>query len=210
MEILGRRRTWLTLCFVNGGCGKEVFAHTNGYGDFVLFDRLGWPWQIHECYLNRFCLQLSSTPSRYEIRASALAEYQEAYEKAPLIVRQKTTRDICRISASDHIGEPPKLVLGYIQAYIEDRAEHQLSRLGTIGQQYLRATLGNNRSQITIVTSDFESYTAYADLRKVVIRRKDMVAARIKAVRLLGIAETGAVFLCDQILLVGGSPSSQG
>ncbi len=208
MDILGRRRTWRTLCFINGGCGKEVFAHTNGYGDFVLFDRLGWPWEIHDCYLDRFCLHVGSTPNRYEIRASALGEYREAYNKTPLVMRQKSTRDICRVNASDHVGELQKLVFGYVQDYIENRAEHQLRTLGTIGQQHLRTTLGNNRSQITIVTSDFESYTAFADLRNVVVRKKDMVAARMKAVRVLGIKGTGAVFLCDEILLVRGSPSS--
>jgi hypothetical protein len=208
MEVLGRRRTWRTMCFINGGCGEEVFAHTNGYGDFVLFDRLGWPWEIHNCYLNRFCLQIGSAPNRYEIRASALVEYRDAYQKVPLVVRQKTTKDIRRVNANDCVGEPQKLLLGYVQDYIENRAEHYLRGLGTIGQQHLRAALGNNRSQITIITSDLESYTAYADLRNVVIRKKDMVAARMKAARVLGISGTNAVFICDEILLVRGSPSS--
>jgi hypothetical protein len=28
-----------------------VYFHTNGFGDCVLFDRLGWPWQVHDCWL---------------------------------------------------------------------------------------------------------------------------------------------------------------
>jgi hypothetical protein len=28
-------------------CGDEVFFHTNGNGDFVMFDSLGTPWEIH-------------------------------------------------------------------------------------------------------------------------------------------------------------------
>ena len=31
-------------------CGELVYYHTNGYGDHVLFDSLGYPWQIHECW----------------------------------------------------------------------------------------------------------------------------------------------------------------
>lgn len=31
-------------------CGAEVYYHTNGYGDCVLFDELGWPWLVHECW----------------------------------------------------------------------------------------------------------------------------------------------------------------
>ena len=207
METLGHRRTWRTLCFINGGCGDEVFAHTNGYGDFVLFDRLGWPWKIHACYMNRFCLQVGATPNRYEIRASSLAEYREAYEKTPLIIRQKTTRDIRRIDPGEHVGQEEKSIFGYVQDYVENRADQQLAKLGTIGQQHLRSTLADNRSQITIVTSDFESYTAYADLRNVVVRKKDMVAARVRAVRVLGIRDTNAVFLCEEILLISGRPS---
>ncbi|MCY1704288.1 hypothetical protein [Deinococcus sp. SL84] len=39
--------TYLTSCW---WCGDEVWYHTNGYGDHVLFDELGWPWQIHSCW----------------------------------------------------------------------------------------------------------------------------------------------------------------
>lgn len=31
-------------------CQKNIFFHTNGNGDFVLFDRLGLPWEIHGCW----------------------------------------------------------------------------------------------------------------------------------------------------------------
>ena len=31
-------------------CGASVYYHSNGYGDSVLFDSLGYPWQIHECW----------------------------------------------------------------------------------------------------------------------------------------------------------------
>lgn len=31
-------------------CGAAVYYHTNGYGDSVLFDSLGQPWQVHSCW----------------------------------------------------------------------------------------------------------------------------------------------------------------
>lgn len=31
-------------------CGAPVYFHTNGYGDAVLFDSLGVPWQVHSCW----------------------------------------------------------------------------------------------------------------------------------------------------------------
>jgi hypothetical protein len=27
-----------------------VFFHTNGFGDCVVFDDLGWPWPVHPCW----------------------------------------------------------------------------------------------------------------------------------------------------------------
>jgi hypothetical protein len=30
-------------------CGAEIFFHTNGNGDVVFFDELGWPWPKHPC-----------------------------------------------------------------------------------------------------------------------------------------------------------------
>lgn len=31
-------------------CGASVYYHTNGYGDSVYFDSLGYPWPVHECF----------------------------------------------------------------------------------------------------------------------------------------------------------------
>lgn len=39
--------TYPTKCW---WCGQEVFFHTNGFGDAVLFDSLGWPWEVHSCW----------------------------------------------------------------------------------------------------------------------------------------------------------------
>ncbi|HEY9852831.1 MAG TPA: hypothetical protein V6D28_25385 [Leptolyngbyaceae cyanobacterium] len=42
-----RSETYPTQCW---WCGAFVFYHTNGYGDSVLFDSLGYPWEIHSCW----------------------------------------------------------------------------------------------------------------------------------------------------------------
>jgi hypothetical protein len=190
----------------NGGCGEEVFAHTNGFGNFVLFDRLGWPWLIHDCYLDRFCLQINPSAKSFMIRADSVAEYRRADERIPIIAR-KVTRDICRIDAKDHLKESEKIVFGYVQDYVENHAERLFRGVGTLGRQHLQTTLRNNRSQLTIVTSEFESYTAYADLRNVVVSKKDIVSARLKAVKVLGVTGTNSIFICDEVLLVTGSSS---
>lgn len=48
-ESHNKERTYQTKCWY---CGDEVFYHTNGFGDCVLFDELGHPWQVHECWIN--------------------------------------------------------------------------------------------------------------------------------------------------------------
>jgi hypothetical protein len=53
VKVLGYPSTWPTQCFLANGCGAKVFAHTNGDGDFVLFDELGPSWPVHDCYTNR-------------------------------------------------------------------------------------------------------------------------------------------------------------
>ncbi len=40
-------KTRSTICW---WCGDSVFYHTNGNGDSVLFDSLGWPWEVHPCW----------------------------------------------------------------------------------------------------------------------------------------------------------------
>jgi hypothetical protein len=46
-ENSAEARTFKTKCWY---CGHEVYYHTNGYGDCVLFDNLGYPWQVHYCW----------------------------------------------------------------------------------------------------------------------------------------------------------------
>ena len=47
INTLGHPLTYHTTCW---WCGGGVFFHTNGNGDSVLFDELGWPWMVHACW----------------------------------------------------------------------------------------------------------------------------------------------------------------
>jgi len=47
-KACGEAKTYLTNCW---WCREQVYYHTNGYNDHVLFDPpLGWPWYIHSCW----------------------------------------------------------------------------------------------------------------------------------------------------------------
>jgi hypothetical protein len=87
---------------------------------------------------------------------------------------------------------------------VERRADRLAEKLTGIGQQLFNRVLGNRRSQITIVTSDLKSYTVFADLSASIIQRKDMICARLKAVRIFGLPDTEALFLADGILTLQG------
>lgn len=49
--VVTRRVTFAGSC---PDCHAEVWWHTNGYGDWVLFDALGRPWEVHECWRLRY------------------------------------------------------------------------------------------------------------------------------------------------------------
>jgi hypothetical protein len=202
MQALGYPATWPTHCFI--ACGAPVFAHTNGYGDFVLLDELGPPWPVHECYEDRFSLRFPSTPGSLAIRPDRLEEYDAILVPSLPAVRRVPSRDVKRVNPSDLVGQGELSAIGYVQDYVERRADRLAEKLTGIGQQLFNRVLGNRRSQITIVTSDLKSYTVFADLSASIIQRKDMICARLKAVRIFGLPDTEALFLADGILTLQG------
>lgn len=205
MQVLGYPATWPTTCFIVGGCGAAVFAHTNGYGDFVLFDGLGFPWQVHDCYINRYLLGAPRSGAVATLRSDRLSDYRSVAVPAPP-PRQKrnSDRDIAKMDPADDIGKSEILVAGYVQDYHERQVDRMGDKLGSLGQRVLFRVLGAHRSQLTIVTSDLKSYTVFADLSSTVVQRKDMIVARLQALRVVGLKGTRAVYLADDLLLVRG------
>jgi len=47
IATISNAETYLTRC---PWCRQHVHYHTNGYGDCVYFDNLGYPWQVHACW----------------------------------------------------------------------------------------------------------------------------------------------------------------
>lgn len=45
--LVANAETYLTRC---PWCRQHVHYHTNGHGDCVYFDSLGYPWQVHACW----------------------------------------------------------------------------------------------------------------------------------------------------------------
>lgn len=199
MKELGYPLTWPTHCFIRESCSKPVWAHTNGFGDFVLFDELGWPWPIHECYVDRFDVEQSFSRTARTILASNSREYKEIDDRAR--PSRPAGRDISRIEPADRLNDGTFSVVGYVLDYIENRAEKLGRERGNLGQSYLSKILGTRTSQITIITSGFESFTVFADLRNTIVQKRDMIVAQVRGARTIALGRITGIFLCDELTI---------
>ena len=208
MQSLGYPATWPTSCFINGGCGQVVFAHTNGFGDFVLLDKLGSPWPVHDCYLDRFILTTPNSTT-YVIRPDRETEYRRANDLSPTVpqIRSNTEVRIERITPESLLNNNLQ-ISGYVSDYQERHADRLLRNTGGLAHQLATRILGEKRSQLTVITSDLKSYKLFADLHNVIVQKKDMIVAKIRAVPFLAFPTTTAIFVCDDLRIVralGGS-----
>lgn len=59
-------------------CKADVYYHTNGYGDSVYFDSLGYPWQVHGCFKDYWEARKPAKPSH--AMQSSLSRSQDFFE----------------------------------------------------------------------------------------------------------------------------------
>lgn len=175
MKRLGYPLTWRTRCFINGGCGEAVHAHTNGDGDFVLFDQLGWPWPVHECYFFR-------TPADGEPRAPGDAWHE--------VRRIEPTPGLGRIEAIGTLTNYDEAKLGGFAPF---------RNLPRQAQAAVRLQLGDCQSLVTIVTGGGHEYLAFADLRNVVAAVGDTVGVRLRVITIMNTP----VFKVTQVKRIG-------
>jgi hypothetical protein len=200
MEAIGYPATWRTRCFISGGCGKSVFAHTNGYGDFVLFDDLGWPWPVHECFSLRFLDKEYGDSQNLRIESGKMTSYGEAKDlntKKPQRMRMRPA-DIKKISPSSYLGKNKISIVGYIQDHFKKQAEKEMKKMMALQRNEFVKILGSKLDQITIISSNLESYTTFIDLNNRVIKNKDIVAGTIRPKEII-LSPEKKIFLCDEL-----------
>jgi hypothetical protein len=188
MRATGYPITWPTNCFIGGGCGQRVFAHTNGDGDFVLFDSLGWPWPVHACYARRY----EDDDRIPGLAPTVYLEYRQTSISPP--ENREKSRNIVRVTPDAVNGKVE--ILGRVQDIVENAAAKRLKRLGGLGGHQVTKRLGGRTSQLTILTDDFQSFTAFANLSNTVVSRGMSVALRLRAVML---TPGDMVFVVDDI-----------
>ena len=93
--VIRDAETYPTTCW---WCGAEVYYHTNGYGDSVLFDALGYPWQIHPCWTDYWKGQkalrkgLDSIKTSTEIIIRRIEQYEKSgYSSSYQIMRTQAS-----------------------------------------------------------------------------------------------------------------------
>lgn len=213
VKQLGYAATWRTKCFLRDDCNEEVWAHTNGYGDFVLFDDLGWPWPVHYCYIYRFDTRPNDTPrpvtlvdeaSWQQLRNNLSTEYlRKSAEIKPPPMRKI---QISRAKPEDWLLRGTFQIFGYVQDYLENRVSKLLHNAGEFVRHDVRKKLGEKNSQITLVTTDSQSFTAIADLRKVIISRASLAAATLRVVRIPFFKALPIAFICDSLHVLELAP----
>jgi hypothetical protein len=70
-----------------------------------------------------------------------------------------------------------------------------LAGFGGLGQRIADKVIGNRHAQITIITSELQSFSALADLSQVVVAKGDVVCADLRT----GFIVNHSFFLCDRL-----------
>lgn len=184
-----------------------MLAHTNGRGDFVLFDSLGAPWPIHECYEARFCervnknlvsglrLIIERPTFNITIRESRVDEYRAIERHVP---SKERAVDIERIEPEYFIGQQ-RTINGIVREVIKNRVPTLQKNLGTVGSEIVAKAIGLRDAQITIVDVDLASITAFADLRNSGIAKGDLVQATLSVLKIDPL-QPPYRFICERVL----------
>jgi hypothetical protein len=204
MKVLGYPVTWPTSCFL--GCTLPVWAHTNGFGDFVLLNELGWPWPVHDCYLNRaYSGERRTLPGRFTLANAAHVDdfltnvTDECRNLSVPCPTRPATNDIRKMKPQDRLDAKTFAINGYVHAYIENRVSTLLTDVGGIVRQSLLRLFGNRRSQLTVIDQKRNSFTFVADLSNTVVSAGSFVSAQIHAVPTPLLPKVDCLFLCDSI-----------
>lgn len=157
-----------------------VWAHTNGYGDFVLFDDLGSPWKVHDCYFERFDVHVGRL-RKIEHNEVPLRNWEEVTPINPDAYGLRRRYGF--------IGTVTNVEKGFVGSSPEFR------NLASIGREEVRKVLAGRTSLMTVVTGEGAEFTAFFDFSKHPLTFRDIVACDLKAVSMF----TKSIFVVTQM-----------
>ena len=120
--------------------------------------------------------------------------YKEAARQASLDSNRRPIQQIVKMNAASTLD--PIRICGYVQDIVEKRGAKLVRQKGALGQRLISKALGHRETQLTIITSNFESYTAFADVSQTVLARGSTVVAVLKPTDIVGL---GTVFVCQDL-----------
>jgi hypothetical protein len=197
VKKLGYKLTWRTTCFLR--CDSPVWAHTEGNGDYVLFDSLGAPWEIHPCYRDRSAGVLSFELD--EELEQLLADLDDVGGPRPF--RRPIHTSVAY--ASEWLGGP-FVRRGLVEFYREKRLEHFVRNTPSAELADIESIFGNRKSELAMVDRNGNLFAIFADLHDTVIAPGALVEVEISACR-VPIKKLGCVFLCHSLRIVPQSPT---
>lgn len=191
-HLNGQPITYPTAC---RDCKAPVFFHSNGYGDGVIFDSLGWPWPIHFCYLTRvagpspgykpYMLAKYGKPALHSRSSPRLqpAVHARKPKTAPVQQPAKVDRNIVKCDPA-HQRTARMIVSGFVHAVHPGRKVGKLAPSGTVAHgEFVKAIGGTTYTQVTIVDTNFLSYTMMIPVADIDLSEGTLVQAEIQRVK---------------------------
>ena len=176
------------------GCHAQVWAHTNGDGDFVLSDSLGLPWPVHICYLTR--RDGGRAESEYEIDENTqqrLDELLALFENTDKDQKAFRRPDHLRLAHASEWRKGSFMMRGLIEFYRENRLAAFIKGLTPAELVKTEQSFGTRRSELGIVDRRGNLFALYADLRSVVVSPGGVVDVEVSACR-VPIKKLGFIF----------------
>lgn len=199
MKRLGYKLTWPTTCFL--GCSADVWAHTNGDGDFVLLDSLGPPWPVHPCYETRQIVGGVHLRDLDDFELSdSLQQLLHKLDEAEGVPSFDRPAHVTVVDPSEYLGRP-FVKRGLVEFYRERRLDHFTRGATSAESAGINRLLGSRLSELAIVDRNGNLFAMFADLHDTVISAGAMVEAEISACR-VPIKKLGCVFLCHSLRII--------
>lgn len=193
-HLNGQPVTFLTAC---RDCKASVWFHSNGYGDGVIFDSLGPPWPIHFCYLTRvsgpspgykpYMLTKYGKPALHSRSNPTIRPAQPTRKPARSQAPQpaKVERNIIKCDPANQ--KTARLTIsGFVHAVHPGRKVAKLAPSGTVAHgEFVKAVGDTTYTQVTIVDTNFLSYTMMIPVANIDLSEGTLVQAELERVRVL-------------------------
>ena len=132
---ISEAQTYATECW---WCGESVYYHTNGFGDSVLFDKLGYPWEIHICwelYWSEAKKKKNSSTLASQLKPTILGKDLDPDEIKYIVLKgafeylKNHKKDVTEEAVSTQLGITPQQLYEFYKDIYEVYVENKVLKL---------------------------------------------------------------------------------